>query len=77
MPPSVRFFGPAEVNLCNYLLNYMFSVSLDEHLLTDLRHICGINPPGQQRCSVPGGQESEELLFHHEVSITDLLAWIT
>ena len=63
MLPSVRCFGLAEMNLCNYLLNYMFSVSLDGFLFTDLRQICGINPPGQQRFSVPGGQEPEEHLF--------------
>ena len=45
MPPSVRFFGPAEVNLCIYLQNYMYSVSLDGFLFTDLQQICGINPP--------------------------------
>ena len=44
MPPSVRFFGPAEVILCSYLLNYMFPVSFDGFLFTDFRQICGINP---------------------------------
>ena len=45
MLPCVRLFGLVEVKFCNYLLNDMFSVSLDGFPSTVLRQNWGTYPP--------------------------------